>query len=418
MRIQDLEKNQVIHCATEKEAIRISDLAEKLGFKLTNGKTFKENWWENCCFNVKEGTFGNLNFYKKEDYTIITSLKIDEYLRVGDKIIYKNKLTLIDWGKIRGVRVSWYLNKPLTIKKINLNTFDVEESHFDFPKKGYEIINSNITEKDLIGDLKDFPIKVVEKMLERQVEQGNKKDVTVFQKEKKSHNGLKGFHWDVTKEGVSFWHAIITRKNFDLFFKKYPKNMEKLLISREDIANLWYKDSCKEWKNIIVNVLKSSIFSNKIDVTPFLHNLKDCSNRQLKLLSDIGITSKNNILKELVEGNYWYCGNGYIEGFIPRQGVGNQMKKSTTYETKEQCQKACDILNLHQEMMYVVNKWNTEDNFVPDWESIHQDKWGMMMHGSRIEIGCYYKSNILYNQLAVSSEKRAKDLLELFKDRL
>ena len=38
-----------------------------------------------------------------------------------------------------------------------------------------------VTEKDLIGDLEGFPIEVVQKMLKKQVEQGNMEDVTVFQ---------------------------------------------------------------------------------------------------------------------------------------------------------------------------------------------------------------------------------------------
>ena len=32
------------------------------------------------------------------------------------------------------------------------------------------------------GEIKDFPPEIVEKMLEKQVEQGNKRDVSVFEK--------------------------------------------------------------------------------------------------------------------------------------------------------------------------------------------------------------------------------------------
>lgn len=39
-----------------------------------------------------------------------------------------------------------------------------------------------ITQKDLIRQLTGFPIEIVEKMLERQKEQGNKENVEVFQK--------------------------------------------------------------------------------------------------------------------------------------------------------------------------------------------------------------------------------------------
>ena len=43
-----------------------------------------------------------------------------------------------------------------------------------------------VTKKDLIGDLDNFPIKIVEKMLQRQYEQVGKMDITVFQKYSRS----------------------------------------------------------------------------------------------------------------------------------------------------------------------------------------------------------------------------------------
>lgn len=75
-----------------------------------------------------------------------------------------------------------------------------------------------VTEKDLIGDIKDFPIEVVQKMLERQVEQWNEEDVQVFQ-----IIAIGGFDWSTSEEGLTFWKEVIRQKNFDLFFKKYPR---------------------------------------------------------------------------------------------------------------------------------------------------------------------------------------------------
>ena len=75
-----------------------------------------------------------------------------------------------------------------------------------------------VTEKDLIGDIKDFPIEVVQKMLERQVEQGNEENVQVFQ-----IIALDGFDWSTSEEGLTFWKEVIIQKNFDFFFKKYPR---------------------------------------------------------------------------------------------------------------------------------------------------------------------------------------------------
>jgi len=78
------------------------------------------------------------------------------------------------------------------------------------------------------GKIADFPTEVVEKMLERQVEQGNKRDVSVFEEDSWATTFKHGFSWENTIEGNAFWYDIISRKNFDLFFEKYPKQKQKM----------------------------------------------------------------------------------------------------------------------------------------------------------------------------------------------
>lgn len=72
--------------------------------------------------------------------------------------------------------------------------------------------------EDLKGDIKDFPIEVVQKMVDYQVEQGHKANVEIFQKDKRD-----GFLWNRTSEGDSFWREVIINKVFNLFFKQYPR---------------------------------------------------------------------------------------------------------------------------------------------------------------------------------------------------
>lgn len=83
-----------------------------------------------------------------------------------------------------------------------------------------------ITEKDLIGGIKDFPIEVVQKMVDEQVRQGNPADVSVFQGQSGADRSGGGFDWKQSKEGLDFWGRVIIGKNFDLFFDKYPKEHE------------------------------------------------------------------------------------------------------------------------------------------------------------------------------------------------
>lgn len=72
------------------------------------------------------------------------------------------------------------------------------------------------------GDLQYFPIEVIERMLDCQVEQGNPRDVTVFQECANIHGLDGGFSWIFTTEGAEFWNSVLNEKNFDLFFDRYP----------------------------------------------------------------------------------------------------------------------------------------------------------------------------------------------------
>lgn len=74
------------------------------------------------------------------------------------------------------------------------------------------------------GQLEGFPKEIVEKMLERQVEQGNPRDVSVFEIDK--YEEISGFSWEKTIEGDDFWCDIIDSKNFDVFFERYPLTIE------------------------------------------------------------------------------------------------------------------------------------------------------------------------------------------------
>ena len=105
----------------------------------------------------------------------------------------------------------------------------------------------------MIGEIENFPIEVVHKMVDKQVKQGNKADVTVFQKEAYSNCDEGGFLWDKTEEGFDFWSDVIYIKKFGVFFDKYPEGKEKysfdengrLIEKRKNIVT----DSKKEDEN-------------------------------------------------------------------------------------------------------------------------------------------------------------------------
>jgi len=73
------------------------------------------------------------------------------------------------------------------------------------------------------NQIADFPKEIVEKMLYYQEQQGNKRDITVFEKNKTAGIREKGFTWSNTDEDSEFWCKVISEKKFYVFFEKYPK---------------------------------------------------------------------------------------------------------------------------------------------------------------------------------------------------
>ena len=80
-----------------------------------------------------------------------------------------------------------------------------------------------VEQSDLIGAIKDFPIEVVQQMVNEQVKQGNKADVSVFQDRATAIYKCGGFAWAYAVGGETFWNDVISNRNFNLFFQKYQK---------------------------------------------------------------------------------------------------------------------------------------------------------------------------------------------------
>ena len=77
-----------------------------------------------------------------------------------------------------------------------------------------------VKQSDIKGAIKDFPIEVVQKMVERHIEQDGNANIEF----KDKFDVLGYFTWKDTIEGVDFWSNVIDYKNFDLFFERYPKS--------------------------------------------------------------------------------------------------------------------------------------------------------------------------------------------------
>lgn len=94
-----------------------------------------------------------------------------------------------------------------------------------------------VKQSDLKGAIANYPIEVVEKMIEHQVAQGNKPDVEAFYKYASNDAEEGGFNWKDTVEGVHFWDEVIGNNNYNVFFERYPKDIDGKISKAYEIFN-------------------------------------------------------------------------------------------------------------------------------------------------------------------------------------
>lgn len=73
-----------------------------------------------------------------------------------------------------------------------------------------------------------LPLEIQEKIMDRQEEQGNARDLSVFFKDSGDipHRFLRGFTFSLTKEyrlDLHFWSKILYQKDVNYFYTIYPK---------------------------------------------------------------------------------------------------------------------------------------------------------------------------------------------------
>lgn len=75
-----------------------------------------------------------------------------------------------------------------------------------------------------------LPLKIQERMLQCQVNQGNKKDRNVFRTEIESSRSGGGFDWYETEEGSIAWESVICREKHWEFEMVHLNNNNNFLI--------------------------------------------------------------------------------------------------------------------------------------------------------------------------------------------
>lgn len=175
-----------------------------------------------------------------------------------------------------------------------------------------------VKQEDLIGQIKGFPIEVVQRMADCQVEQGNKADVSVFQRNKDAGQLNNGFDWHRTKEGKGFWN-IISDRTFDEFWKMYPKKNKKV----------YYRGDEKRG-NEIIKALEELGGNN----SNCFNGTSECS------YYFIGRNSVINGIKEGDKDAVWLLKQSFTEAFLPEEPKETITIGNDTYEVTEELKAA------------------------------------------------------------------------------
>lgn len=238
-----------------------------------------------------------------------------------------------------------------------------------------------VEQSDLIGKIEDFPIEVVQKMVDEQVRHGNEADVNVFQRWRSAPVSYGGFVWDNTIDGIDFWEEVISNENFDLFFSKYQK-----------------KQSSYEQKSIKIEIPdgyeidnEKSTFTNIV----FKHIEVKCP----KSWEDAFVG--NPIC------GYWIGRQCYIE-------VADTFAKSVdknVFKTEKQAKSALAYAQITQ--LIALPCYNGD--WIPDWENRNEEKYFPYRANNIILSGIVYME---FQHVAFKSYDVYKAFLENHEDLL
>jgi hypothetical protein len=149
-----------------------------------------------------------------------------QYVDEKDREVLKERFNKITRGSWVFCRIDCYYglcykeDYCYTDKKYFHDSTEITQADFirlTEPEKKVEPEQSALPYK---GDIKDFPKEVGIWMMDCQEAQGNKRDISVFEKCRHDGNENGGFDWGIVDS--HFCYNVIYKKNFATFFEKYP----------------------------------------------------------------------------------------------------------------------------------------------------------------------------------------------------
>lgn len=301
-------------------------------------------------------------YFTEKGREILTVEKSDGItLSVGDTISHIN-------AKLERVIESFFIRGETIKVKAKLKHESDREQHKEFvvyhinhtKKVNTKKVNKmKVTKTDLKGYIKNFPLEIVQKMCDYQVDQGNEFDPSVFSLMARAGHSSGGFDWCNTEEGIQFWEYVIGREAFDEYFNYYPKTVNVYDVE-DEMEN---KNETKESPYYrIVKMLndQGDEFFCKYTHESALQKVKD---RGYKILS----------VKRLSDGKLFYIGDevswterhstyikGKIKEFTPRGYTSLMVTYGIDYKSDLPYIRLNEQTTITKKQRHVENKQNNE----------------------------------------------------------
>jgi hypothetical protein len=117
----------------------------------------------------------------------------------------------------------WYINSISgDIRYDDKNVLDVKLSPLDH--------------KEVIKSLDDLPDEIKELIQQRQIDAGNKADLSVFIENKHANTRNGGFDWSDTKEGHYFWQNLFIDKQYYKFYTLHKEKTHETKLQGEETS--------------------------------------------------------------------------------------------------------------------------------------------------------------------------------------
>ena len=164
------------------------------------------------------------------------------------------------------------------------------------------------------GEIEGFPRHIVEEMLDEQERQGNKRDVTVFEKYKMSGVDTGGFNWCNSILSTDTWKDIIDNRKFHLIEQAKPqqpkKNKFPFTLSLEEAKRL-VGIAPREHKGILARTLgKLFMLEKDLEVSEIRYEeMREIFNTEQQLVLDEIFGKDEEVIPDgtpcLVRSNGW-----------------------------------------------------------------------------------------------------------------